>query len=60
MRVRILLQVAPDDSTFGEAEEVATFEKGAARIEEVGLSLAEGKTVLAALQQRTVELQATA
>jgi hypothetical protein len=60
VRVRILLQVAPDDSTFGEAEEVATFEKGAARIEEVGLSLAEGKTVLAALQQRTVELQATA
>jgi hypothetical protein len=60
VRVRILLQTAPDDGAFGAAEEVATFEKGADRLEEVGLSLAEGKAVLAALQRRTVELQAAA
>jgi hypothetical protein len=60
VRVRILLQTAPDDGAFGEAEEVATFEKGADRLEEVGLSLAEGEAVLAALQRRTVELQAVA
>ncbi|HET6469714.1 MAG TPA: ISKra4 family transposase, partial [Geminicoccaceae bacterium] len=60
MRVRILLQVAPDDGAFGEAEEVGTFAKGADQLEEVGLSLAESKAVLAALQRRTIELQAAA
>ena len=60
MRVRILLQVAPEDGAFGEAEEVATFEKGVDRLEEVGLSLAEGKTVLGGFQRRLVGLQAAA
>ena len=60
MRVRILLQVAPDDSGFGEAEEVTTFEKGTERLEEVGLSLVEGKAVLVAIQRRIIELQAMA
>src|SRR5690349_16357059 len=60
VRARILLQVAPDDGAFGEAEEVATFAKGADRLEAVGLSLAEGKAVLAAVQHRIVELQAAA
>jgi hypothetical protein len=39
---------------------VATFEKGADRLEEVGLSLAEAKALLAAVQRRTVASQATA
>ena len=60
MRVRILLQVAPENGAFGEAEEVATFEKGVDRLEEVGLSLAEGKTVLGGFQRRLVGLQAAA
>ena len=60
VRVRILLQVAPEDGAFGEAEEVATFEKGVDRLEEVGLSLAEGKTVLGGFQRRLVGLQAAA
>jgi hypothetical protein len=60
VRIRILLQTAPDGSTFGEAEEVVTFTKGADRLEEVGLSLAESKGLLAAVQRRTVELQAAA
>lgn len=58
MRVRILLQVAPDDGAFGDVEEAVTFEKGAARLEEVGLSLAEGKALLAATQRRIVAFQA--
>ena len=60
MRVRILLQVAADDADFGAAEEVATFEKRTAGIEDVGLSLAEGKTLLAAAQRRVVERQTAA
>ena len=60
MRVRILLQVAADDGAFGEAEEVATFTKGTDRLEEVGLSLAESKTLLGSLQRRLVGLQAAA
>jgi hypothetical protein len=60
VRVRVLLQVAPEDGAFGDAAEVATFEKGADRLEAVGLSLAEGKAVLAAVQHRIVELQAAA
>ena len=60
MRVRILLQIALDDGAFGAAEEVATLVKGAGRLEEVGLSLADSKAVLAGLQRRLVGLQADA
>ena len=60
MRVRILLQIALDDGAFGAAEEVATLVKGAGRLEEVGLSLADSKAVLAGLQRRLVGLQAAA
>jgi hypothetical protein len=60
VRVRILLQTAPDDGASGEMEEVATFEKSADRLEEVGLSLAEAEALLAAVQRRTVASQATA
>ena len=60
MRVRILLQTAPDGGEFGAAEEVVTFEKGAGRLEEVGLSLAEGKAALGGLQRHLVGLQAEA
>lgn len=60
MRVRILLQVAADEADFGAAEEVATFEKRTAGIEDLGLSLSEGKTLLAAAQRHVVERQAAA
>jgi hypothetical protein len=53
MRVRILLEVTADD--IAVPEEVATFEKRTAGIEDLGLSLAEGKTLLAAAQRRVVE-----
>ena len=59
MRVRILLQVAPDDGDFGAAVGVATFEKPTLGVEDVGLSLADGKALLVAVQRSVVERQAT-
>jgi hypothetical protein len=60
MRVRVLLQITDDDGTAGAAEEVAAFEKQTERPEDLGLSIAEGKALLAAAQQRTVNAQAVA
>jgi hypothetical protein len=60
MKVRILLQIAADDAAPGEAEEVVSLEKRTDRLEEVGLSLAESKALLAAIQGRIVRLQAEA
>ena len=58
MRVSILLQITADDGTAGSAEEVAAFEKATERAEDVGLSLAQGKALLAAVQHRVVQGQA--
>ena len=58
MRVRILLQIATDDGLAGEIEELASLTKEVGRPEEVGLSLAESKTLLAAVQRRIVSTQA--
>ncbi len=60
MRVRILLQIADDDGTAGTAEEVAAFNKVTKRPEDLGLAIAEGKALLAAVQLRTVSAQAAA
>jgi hypothetical protein len=61
MRVRILLQISDDDGAAGAAgaiEEVTVFEKAMERPEDIGLSLAESKALLAAIQQRPVAAQA--
>ena len=58
MRVSILLQIIDDNGTAGSAEEVASFEKATERAEDVGLSLAQGKALLAAVQRRVVQAQA--
>ncbi len=58
MRVSILLQITNDDGAVGSAEEVAAFEKATERPETVGLSLADGKALLAAVQHRVVQCQA--
>ncbi|MGH7105324.1 MAG: ISKra4 family transposase, partial [Acetobacteraceae bacterium] len=58
--MRVLLQITDDDGTAGMAEEVAAFDKATERPEDLGLSIAEGKTMLAAVQHRTVNAQATA
>jgi hypothetical protein len=60
MRVSILLQITDNDGTAVTAEEIAAFEKATARPEDVGLSLADGKVLLAAVQDRTVQAQAEA
>jgi hypothetical protein len=57
MRVTILLQITDDDAICGEAEEIASFEKETERPEHVGLSLAEGKSLLTAIQQEMVQAQ---
>ena len=59
MRVSILLQIIGDDGAIRPTEEVAAFEKVTERPEDLGLSIAEGKTMLAAVQARTVLAQAT-
>ena len=60
MRVRVLLQITGDDGIAGAAEEVAAFEKVTQRLEDLGLSIAEGKALLAAVQHGTVKVQAAA
>ncbi len=52
MRVSILLRITADDGTAGTTEEVASFEKATERPEDVGLSLADGKALLTAVQRR--------
>ena len=58
MRVCILLQITDDAGMTGAAEEVAAFEKPTERPEDVGLLLADGKALLAAVQRRVVKVQA--
>ena len=57
MHVRILLQITADDGTASLTEEVTAFEKSAERPEDLGLSLAEGKAVTAAIQRQVVNAQ---
>ena len=49
MPVRVLLQVTGEDGSAGAAEEVATFEKVTERPEDLGVSIAEAKELLAAI-----------
>jgi hypothetical protein len=51
MRVRVLLQISKDGSAGGAAEEVAVFAKATDRLEDVGLSIAESKALLAVIQR---------
>jgi hypothetical protein len=57
MRVKVLLQITVEDGTAGAAAEVAVFEKQTERPEDLGLSIAEGKTLTAAIQQHVVDAQ---
>ncbi|MBB4199838.1 hypothetical protein GGD83_003662 [Rhodoblastus sphagnicola] len=58
MRVKSLLQITDDDGAPGGVEEIVTLGKSVAGAEDLGLSLAESKALLAATQQRIVEAQA--
>jgi hypothetical protein len=57
MQVRIMLQIVGDDGVVSDAEEVASLTKITEGAEDLGLSLAECKTLLAAAQQLIVEAQ---
>ena len=59
MRVRVLLQITGDDGAAGDLMEVAAFEKRTERPEDLGLSIADGKALMAAIQQRVVNAQVT-
>ena len=54
MRVRVLLQITGDDAAAGDAMEVAAFDKRTERPEDLGLSIADGKAPMTAVQQRVV------
>ena len=58
MRISILFQITDDNGATSAAKEVAAFEKATERAEDVGLSLAQGKALLAAVQRRVVQAQA--
>lgn len=58
MRVSVLLQITDDDGATSPAEEVAVFEKATERPEDLGLSLTQGKSLLATVQRRVVQAQA--
>jgi hypothetical protein len=57
MQVRIMLQIVGDDGAVGDLEDVASLTKITEGAEDLGLSLAESKTLLAAAQQRIVKAQ---
>jgi hypothetical protein len=59
MRISILLQITDDRGITGASEEVAAFEKATERSEDLGLLMAEGKALLAAIQSKTVTTQVT-
>ena len=58
MRFEIQLRVVADDGGVIEDHEVLALEKTDARLEAIGLSLAEGKALLRGCQQRIVTAQA--
>jgi hypothetical protein len=60
MRVRILLQITDEAGASSAAEEIAVFEKATERPEDLGLLIAEGKALLAAVQHKTVLAQVAA
>lgn len=60
MRVSVLLQITADDGTVDEARQLVVLEKATDRPEDVGLSIAEGKQLLAAAQQQIVGAQVAA
>ena len=57
MRIKITLQIVADDGTLGTLEEIISPISPVERAEDVGLSLAHGKALLADVQRRVVQHQ---
>jgi hypothetical protein len=60
MKITVYLVIDDDDGHEETITDVVFLEKACQQIEQVGLTLAEAKSLLAALQQRIVERQAAA
>jgi hypothetical protein len=60
MKIKVHLVIHDDDDHEETITDVVVLEKACQQIEQVGLTLAEAKSLLAALQQRIVERQAAA
>ena len=57
MRLKFLIQITDDEGVPGELQEIVSLSKGTEGPEDLGLTLADGKTMLAVAQQRLVESQ---
>ena len=57
MRVKFLVEITDDDNGTARIEEIATLSKETKGAEDLGLTVSEGKAILAATQQRLVEHQ---
>lgn len=57
MRFRVLIEITTDDGNAGPLQEVSAFDKQTERPEDLGLSIAEGKVLMAAVQQRVADVQ---
>ena len=60
MKIKVHLVIDDDDGHEATITDVVVLEKACQQIEQVGLTLAEAKSLLAALQQQIVERQAAA
>jgi hypothetical protein len=57
MRVKVFLEITAEDGSTDGAAEVAVFDKQTERSEDLGLSIAEGKALTAAIEQHVVNAQ---
>lgn len=57
MRVKVLLEITADDCGADDATEIVVFDKPTERPEDLGLSIAEAKALLVAIQRQIVEAQ---
>jgi hypothetical protein len=58
MRIQIQLRIIADDDSVISEDEILQLDKGNDRLEAIGLSLGEAKTLLAGIQERMVTAQA--
>ena len=59
MRVQVQLRIVGDDDTVISDDEIIRLDKTGDRVEAIGFSLAEAKTLLADVQNRLVAAQAS-
>jgi hypothetical protein len=60
MKIKVQLVLCAEDGREEEVQEIAVVEKPHQRIEHLGFTLAEAKSILKTLQQQLIARQATA